>query len=300
MVTMELVRSEWSTFLQEMLIDEFCLRGSENRSDPGALCARMELKLAPSEPEKLERWVENIINKIGLNDEKEAVKSALLLMEFAFEGRFSEAKVPQVAPLLLDMLDKSAPSAHSAAWALNWVYGVWRGDEKEKKILLKIWEEDYTNRILNLLPQEDFDSNALRFLIPILGWTKNPKVVEPIIGKLEHENVVVVREACRVLGEIKDPRSVEPLLRKLDDSDWVIRQEALGALAKIIGDEIDQRLLSNDFEAEYDWSDPQEPISEKRIGKGAETLNLSEEEVRRRYEVLAEKFNLKLEWKTSK
>ena len=171
---------------------------------------------------------------------------------------------------MLDMLDKSAPSAHGAAWALFWVSGGWTRKEKKKKRILKTWKEEYTDRILNCVLKKDLDSNALRFLILILGWTKSPKAVTPLIAKL-------------------------------DESDSKIRQSAVGALASITGDEkIDQKLLSNSFNAGYPWLDPQKPISEKRIGRGAEELKISEEEVRRRYEVLAEKFNLKLEWKTSK
>lgn len=155
------------------------------------------------------------------------------------------------------------------------------------------------SRILYCISKKGVDCETSRYLSKILGRRKNPTVVELLIGKLENENVAVVRTVCRFPGETEDPRSVEPLLGKLNENNSGVRRSALEALANIAGDKIDQKLLSQSFDA-YIWIDPKGSISERRINKGAKELELSEEEVRCRYEALAEKFNLKLEWKISK
>ena len=61
---------------------------------------------------------------------------------------------------------------------------------------------------------------------------------------------------------------------------------------------LDQRLLSRDLDAASPWLDPREPITETQVAKASLRLNLTLDQVRSRYEVLASGLNLKLSWKT--
>jgi hypothetical protein len=61
----------------------------------------------------------------------------------------------------------------------------------------------------------------------------------------------------------------------------------------------DRRLLSRDFSEWLSYGDLEKPIDEARVARAAEGLSLSEAQVRRRYEELAERFGgrLKLTWR---
>lgn len=56
-------------------------------------------------------------------------------------------------------------------------------------------------------------------------------------------------------------------------------------------------LLTEHFGGTWPWLGPQEPVGETRVKDAVKELKLSEAEVRKRYERLAMKYHLKLEWK---
>ena len=59
----------------------------------------------------------------------------------------------------------------------------------------------------------------------------------------------------------------------------------------------DQKLLSRDLDGVIPFLDPREPISNLAVDRAASKLNLAPDEVRRRYEALADRFHLRLEWR---
>ena len=59
----------------------------------------------------------------------------------------------------------------------------------------------------------------------------------------------------------------------------------------------DRRLLSSDLYGVPPFLDPHEPIGEALVQRAVAKLRLTPEEVRARYEALAERFHLRLEWR---
>ncbi len=105
-----------------------------------------------------------------------------------------------------------------------------------------------------------------------------------------------VRWSIDILGKTKSNQAVEVIIARLDDEREMVRKTALGALAKIQEDETDRKLLSRVIDGIGPWLDPQEPIGDDRVKKAAAKLEMPEEEVRLRYEKLAEKYKLRISW----
>jgi len=127
-----------------------------------------------------------------------------------------------------------------------------------------------------------------------LGEISDPRAVAPLMERMADENKDVRIAAIKALGESKDPRAVAPLIERMADKNKDVRESALGVLAKINEDKTDRKLLTRYFDGEWSWLDPQEPIDEQRIEAAATELEISRDEVYRRYERLAKKYNLKL------
>lgn len=186
-----------------------------------------------------------------------------------------------------DTQEKSS-AAHAAAWALGWL-------SREDKWTAKPNE---TGKFIAFFSNPTSDIEAVGWATDILGNTRDPRAVEPLLKKMEdeNENSRIRKKAIDVLGEIKDPRAVEPLLKRLADENAEVRKSALAALAKICEDETGRKLLSRELDGKWTWLDPQDPVDEERVKDAARRLELSEEEVRRRYERLAKKYQLKIKW----
>jgi hypothetical protein len=274
----------------------------------------MGLASAPEEEKEFHRWLLDQVTQLKSNDDSTAIEAALILMKMAFEKRVQ--CVNGMADGLLAMLDKNGPAAHAGAWALGWL-------SREDKWTAKPNE---TGKLIGFISNPSSDIEAARWAANILGNTKDPRAVEPLIKKMEEKNIEVHTikikgqgkisnpmsvklhllkdknvnmrtSAIDALGEIGDPQAVEPLLKRLADEEADVRIAALAALAKICEDETDRKLLTRHFDGDWSWLDPQDPVDEKRVKDAARKLELSEADVRHRYERLAEKYHLKLEWK---
>jgi hypothetical protein len=70
-------------------------------------------------------------------------------------------------------------------------------------------------------------------------------------------------------------------------------------LSRICEDGIDRKLLSRDLDALDPFLDPQKEIDEKWVRHAAKSLKMPVEEVRNRYQALAQKFSLKLSFSTN-
>jgi HEAT repeat protein len=100
-----------------------------------------------------------------------------------------------------------------------------------------------------------------------------------------------------VLGSIGSERAVEPLITKLDDPEAEVRRASLEALSQNV-QEIDRCLLTMDLDGVQPFLDPRQEISTEFASKAAEKLGLAIEDVQARYEALAERFHLRLAWKS--
>jgi hypothetical protein len=280
----ELVGTEWEKMLRTYLLEEFCIRESLRRLNPGGLLGMMRVVSAPTVEKELNQWLEKKVNQLYSDDNLESIDASLTIMFMAY--RRKACIIPGMVEGLLAMLDKNGPSANAGTWALYWLSKneIWLPNQKEK---------DY---LISFVSNTSYHTKAVYWSIVILGDTKSNQAVKVIIVRLDDKNKKVREAAYIALGQIGDPRAVETLIKKLDDkNDWV-RRNALGALAKIQEDEVDRRLLSKYFDGKWGFLDPQDPIDDKRVKEAAEELELSEEEVRQRYEKLAEKYKLRISW----
>ncbi|MBV9790706.1 MAG: HEAT repeat domain-containing protein, partial [Chloroflexi bacterium] len=159
-----------------------------------------------------------------------------------------------------------------------------------------------------------------------LGQIRDPEAVEPLIAALSNSNSIIRRHAAYALGQIRDPRAIEPLLTTLTDTESSIssaaaqalsqlgseigitflmsklsddsqekRKLVLAELARTCKDEIDRKLLTRDLDGFEPFIDPQNIIDRERIIRAARRLELPIEEVRQRYEALAQRFGLRVE-----
>jgi len=140
------------------------------------------------------------------------------------------------------------------------------------------------------------DSAVRRAAADALGQIGDARAVEPLLARLEHQDSAVRRAAADALGQIGDARAVEPLLARLEHQDSAVRRAALGALSRTCEDDTDRRLLSRDIDAVQPFLDPQQEISEEHVRQAAKRLDMPVEEVRSRYDALAQQFPLKLAW----
>jgi hypothetical protein len=259
-VAIELAYLEWAEHLQAILVSEFRQGDAKTRKKFGGLCAIIGETLVSSRSDLLVQWLDHAIIELNSNNEAKAIEKALTILAVAAFRRLSKTMAFKPVPALINMLGRTAPSANAAAWAL---YGLSGG--YYTGITTGIFDQEETlAQLLKLIYQPDFDKGATQGLIRILGRANYYPAVEPLIGKL-------------------------------DDDDSDVRSQALGALAKICRDNLDQRLLLKYFEY-WNWLDPKEVITEKRVAKAASKLELTHEEVRQRYEDLAREFNLTLAW----
>jgi HEAT repeat protein len=67
----------------------------------------------------------------------------------------------------------------------------------------------------------------------LLGQIGDARIVEPLIARLEYEDSFVRRAAAEVLGQIGNPRAVEPLIDRLEDEDISVQRVAAEALGQI-------------------------------------------------------------------
>ncbi|MEH2078537.1 MAG: HEAT repeat domain-containing protein, partial [Nostoc sp.] len=171
----------------------------------------------------------------------------------------------------------------------------------------------------------DADINVQQAVALALGKIKDARAVEPLIAKFNDADRNVLQAVAGALGEIKDARAVEPLITKLNDADSNVQRAVEAALVKlgdaktiqkllnrlssknqntrvitlralswICQDQIDRQLLSRDIDALNPFLDPEQEIDEERVNHAAAQLEISVEDVRMRYQTLAQQFGLRL------
>lgn len=139
------------------------------------------------------------------------------------------------------------------------------------------------------------DAFVRKVVATTLGRIGSERAVEPLISKLDDSDTDVRAAVTRSLGSIGSERAVNLLQARLDHPDAELRREALDALS-LDFQETDRLLLSQDLERFYPLLDPHQEISTEFADQAADELGLTVEEVRARYEAMAERLHLRLAW----
>ncbi|ARV60955.1 hypothetical protein BZZ01_22125 [Nostocales cyanobacterium HT-58-2] len=314
---MELAVSRWAQMLRSLLVEEFQRREPIPGRYCGGLCGMIATaSLSNEEEPTIQEWCMKQVSRLGLS-EKESIEAALGIMQLAFQNKANI--VPGMINGLLKMLEGSTSAAHAAAWALGWLnrekqeHSAWRPTPTEMQ------------QLISFIKIPASDTEAVRWISGTLGQKGNVQAVEPLIFWLGNPNSNLRQVVAQALGVIKDKRAVQPLIAKLDDPNEGVRQVvaqalveikdkqalnilfkrlsandqqtriiALKALSRTCKDEVDRKLLSRGLDAVNPFLDPQKEIHEERVRYAADKLKISVEEVRSRYQALAEQFPLKL------
>lgn len=183
----------------------------------------------------------------------------------------------------------------------------WLTDDKKRRRLLEPFEA-FSQFISAYTGQQPPDYASIRLWsdiggkkIALLGlnsaWmcgrNKDAHAIEPLIHWLA--NPVASSAVIKALGEIGNERAMEAIAAYLDHPEAELRRAALGGLAQGL-EETERQLLSEYFHISLPL-DPHEPIAEAHVQQAASKLQLTVEEVRTRYEALADRFHLRLAWR---
>lgn len=149
-----------------------------------------------------------------------------------------------------------------------------------------------------LLPLlDDHDDDIRLAVVEALGDLGDERAAEPLLRCIDNPDDLECVEAATALVQLNDTRGDAALRSFLVDASPVRRVLTLCRLARQCG-QIDRMLLARDIDGVDPWLDPADEISRDRMRACAEKLKISEEDVRSRYESLADKFGLKLSWRS--
>ncbi len=129
-----------------------------------------------------------------------------------------------------------------------------------------------------------------------LGFLGDEQAVPSLLECLRLGNGRLREKAAGALGRIGDPRGLHELRQLLESTARDARRTALEGLSYTCDDETDRKLLTADVDGLQPFLDCNLPIGRLQIRRAARVLELSEQEVQRRYEHLAERFPLELAW----
>lgn len=315
----ETVKSQWGDVLKIALVEAFCKQVMPLR--------RGKVGGVYGVAVRDESIAQNIGRLLSVN-EAEAIGAALFFMDKAFR-RFNDAPQlgqelaiePGLVSGLLALLDRSIPAAHAATWALGWL----------ARLPGLVLTDAERAKLISLIGEPTSDSEVVFWCISIFRSLQDARAIDPIKGRLRDKSArvrakaaeamgvfraskVVVElgeqltdaelevraAATRALGQIGDAAAVELLLRMLRHPSHTDRQNALRALAiAFFEGQIEQKLLTREFNAVGPYLDPEKPIDDAQVARAAKKLDLSIDEIRRRYEEITHRIPLRLSWRAS-
>jgi HEAT repeat protein len=143
---------------------------------------------------------------------------------------------------------------------------------------------------------DDQDSDVRQTVIEALAQLGDKEVVAPLLTKLVDQDPNVGVTAALAIKALGDPEGGAALTRFLTADEAELRQAAVRIYARH-KEFTDQLLLSHDLDASDPWLDPSKPVSDVQVAKAVSRLEISPEQVRSRFEIIAGELNLKLDWK---
>jgi len=292
---MEAADSVWVELLRQALVTEFLRRASLTRSSPGFLSGIVANFAIPTDKAERVEWMAKQAHALRSQSDLEATGASLIIAQAAYTEQ--PLIVMELVKNLLPLLGRGPAVAHAAAWALGWLS---EHGSRGKPYWVPSPEE--RRSLLQYMAASNPDPEALRWLLMIARTVRMREAAPACIAALGHTSERIRSTAAKALSRVGDISAVEPLRSNLRDPDRQVRCTALGALVKLeVVDKTDINLLSDGRAQDlfFDSSiDPQQPISINRARNAARTLKLPEKEVRARYEKLAARYNLSLEWHT--
>jgi hypothetical protein len=295
---MELATSRWSEMLRLSLVEEFRRRDTTIRTPVGGICGMVAAATISQEEETFRKWPEEQVTRITSGEESTAIDAALGIMQLAFEAK--ALIVPGMTDGLLAMLKGSAPASHAAAWALRWLNDEQMGSRAWRPSPVEL------ESFITIVSDPISDDRLVSGLALILGREHEVRAVESLIDRLQNldsgARQVVVSALERIVGvrEVKPLISRTKAISKIEDV-WAItalksiqskgiRENVLKGLTWMHINEIDRKLLSKYFNDFLFYIDLPEEIVEERVCQTNERFERPIEEIRLRYEALAEKF----------
>lgn len=150
-----------------------------------------------------------------------------------------------------------------------------------------------TDRFLGMVSAPDRDERTIGILA--LPLRQHPRLCEQVVPCLDDVDAVVGKAALQALDAVDHPAAKTRLRSHLRSPLLRFRAGAV-YLLKEGRDDVDAVLLSEDLDGEYPDRDPRLPISLGMVRLAAFRLMRPIDEVKRRYEVLAPVFDLRLTW----
>lgn len=146
--------------------------------------------------------------------------------------------------------------------------------------------------LASLAKDPDFDTSvaAMNALADIGGAEVVPLLAEQM------QRPAVTSVATRAIGKIGGSLAAATLRAALESEEASTRRAALGGLAQMEKDHTDKTLLSKDLDAFRPYIDCAEPIDDNRVEVAAHKAGLSVDEIKARYEALAQRLPLKIAW----
>lgn len=282
---MELTGSRWAAALGAALLDEFFRQPDPvQRNASGSLFASLqEACLCQA---IVSTWLAEVAARLAECDEREATGIALTLMQRAYQE--TNCQAPGLTDGLIRCLAGGAAASHAAAWALGWM--------TRNKLTNVQLESSQIATLVAAAARANCDSEVLRYLCWTFAAHRTVEAVPALLHHLLHGPVRTQAEILETLGAIGEASGVAALPSYLQNPDEIVRRAALGGLAQTCEDAANLRLLRDHFMEDFRGLDPLDPITEQRVTRAARELQLPEHEIRQRYERLAKRFGLKLEW----
>lgn len=295
---MELAAGDWSFTLQRSPVREFLKRPADTRHNAGGLAGMVAAECLNSPNLDAFEWMTAKNVALRSQSDEEAAGAALAIMTAAWRTSTTPSLassgvslIPGLIPNLAAFLTRGAAMAHAGAWALGWLA---LGREPQ------IWRPDIAEAepFLTYLKNPANDQEALRWIATIAKTGRWREAVGSLLVLTSAPSSDLRREVFSALALIGDPAALSLFQKSLKDPDHLIRQAALRGIVEF-RDEVDRNLIAGQYDELFSWPDPAE-LSELEISEASKRLKLSETEVRRRIEAMADELGLRLQPKEAK
>ena len=143
--------------------------------------------------------------------------------------------------------------------------------------------------------RQDSDREVVSWSLRSIDRLPDEQGIRDVIRRLNSDYPRTKWDAAELLGRTGGDSAQAALRERLEHPDAETRSACMRGLAETL-DEVDRKLVSEYLLDRRPW-DPKEPVDESRTVQAAMLLKLPTDEIRRRYETLADRFGLKLSWR---